>query len=516
MNEKSFLSENKNKIVVIIVLWVVNVIAFPFTYSIFGMGVNIFNAIPVFFSAWFLGIGGGLVVASFTALLNNWLFSRMGVDFFILSSPENFVQLLVVFGLAAIIGYLSDLRRKLEQANLEARQTADKLRELDRLKSQFLANMSHEIRTPLSAVVGMSALLMDEDLDEKSQERIELIHQSGEMLLAIINDVLDFSKIEAGMMEFIQEPFDFQEVINNTLNILMPQAEEKGLKLGASSNSQIPAVVVGDDRRLSQVLINLVSNAIKFTQQGGVSVIVDGIKQKDNHLWSIHFVIKDTGIGIAGEHLKILFDSFSQVDSSFTRTQSGTGLGLAIVYNLCQMMGGRVWVESEVGVGTSFHVELPFAAASSQEIEQVAGIKAARKDGEPRYDGFAEKHPLRILVAEDNLINQKVIAQVLYKFGYESDLAENGHQVLAALKAGIYDVVLMDVQMPEMDGIQTTREIREKIPPDNQPVIVALTAHAHEEDRIMCLEAGMNSFLEKPVVVEELYWVLSGVESVRS
>jgi len=501
-------------------------------------------------------------------------------------------------------------------------------------KAEFLAIMSHEIRTPINGVIGMTGLLMETKLTPEQREFVETIRISGDTLLTVINDILDFSKIESGKMQLEEQPFELKTCIEDAFDLLASKAIEKKIDLLYLVDPQVPPFIVGDVTRLRQILVNLANNAVKFTQEGEVCISVSKITQ-DNDLLELQFAVRDTGIGIAADKIEGLFKPFSQVDSSTTRKYGGTGLGLAICTRLAQLMGGKMWVVSTEGKGSTFfftvkttasvtipkvylrskiaelsnkrvlmvddnqtnlHIltlqcqqwgMLPRTTAFGKEAlgwikrgdpfdiaildmqmpemdglelgseirklrsrdslpmimltslgQQEDGMRAAKEmfsayvskpvkqsqlfdilmkafsvtkrgdvspEAKPKLDvKLAERLPLRILVAEDNIINQKLVLRILQKMGYVADVAGNGLEVLDALNRQSYHIVFMDVQMPEMDGLEATRNIVVNWQADSRPKIIAMTANAMQGDREKCLEAGMDDYISKPILIEEM------------
>ena len=406
----------------------------------------------------------------------------------------------------AILAVFNDItERKRQEEAVEA---------ANRTKSQFLANMSHEIRTPLNGIIGFTELIFATELNSEQIEFVELIQISSHSLLQVINDILDFSKIEAGKIEIIETEFDLRDIVEKTVETFTFQTHQKGLKLVCYVDPEIQINLVGDSGRLRQILVNLIGNAIKFTERGEVFVQAEKVKKTDDNI-EIKFSVRDTGIGIAPEKMDRLFKSFSQVDGSFARRYGGTGLGLAISKQLAEILGGSIGVESKEGAGSSFYFTAVF------KVKDVEGKPYAHIQEEVLKDlsnTFLDqmKNEIKILLVEDNFINQKLALALLQDEGWKVEAVSSGNKALEAIDSDIFGLILMDVQMPEMDGLETTTIIRRKEKNDDAHIpIIAMTAHVMKGDKERCIEAGMDDYISKPIVAKELLTTIEKVLKVR-
>jgi signal transduction histidine kinase/CheY-like chemotaxis protein len=396
------------------------------------------------------------------------------------------------------------LNKSLEEARIARREAEEAVK----AKSGFLAMMSHEIRTPLNGVLGIADILAGTELTESQLEYVNLIRMSGGTLLALINDILDFSKFESGQLELESLPISVRTFLKDTLALYVHAAEAKGVELKSSVEDSVPEFVMGDACRLRQILINLVGNALKFTKSGEVQVSVAMERAESGQ--RIVFRVKDTGVGIAPESLARLFRPYAQAESSTARQYGGTGLGLSICKLLVELMGGSIKVESVAGEGSTFVFTIPYRRCDDPPLALVDDKAKSTSSA------VSKNETLKVLVVEDNPINQRVVKLFLEKLGHEGECVSSGEGCLEKLKEESYDVILMDVQMPGMDGHETTRRVRSGISNGkHRPWIVALTASAPDEDSSQCRDAGMDDFLTKPLRLEALDDALERFEQSR-
>ena len=414
------------------------------------------------------------------------------------------IALVLISGLG-LFWYIINTLRKQNQLIQELNISEKKVRAAAQVKENFMANMSHEIRTPMNAILGFTNLLQRKNFDGESKEYIQTIQKSGENLLAIINDVLDLSKIEAGMMRIESAPFSIRGLVHSIEIMFTVKADEKQLRICSFVDESLPDTLEGDATRLTQILVNLIGNALKFTGKGSIDIKITNEGLKDNEI-KTGITVSDTGIGIEKEKMKTIFERFQQAEDSVTRKYGGTGLGLSIVNDLVLLQNGSVAVESEPGIGSTFRIIIPYKIATEQNnttaaLKNVAAIQFALNN-------------ICILVVEDNKINQSLIHHLFHNWQLKFDMVNNGREAIDILLTKNYNLILMDIQMPEMDGYTATQEIRNKLKLDTP--IIAMTAHALAGEREKCLSYGMNEYISKPIREEQLHKLITQFTHIKA
>jgi len=408
--------------------------------------------------------------------------------------------------------------KKLISSNLhddilaESLQYLDRIENASRAKAYFLAMMSHEIRTPMSGVLGVADLLQDTTLNTKQKYLVDTIKLSAENILTLMNDILDFSKLEYGKFSLNKNLFDLFACIENSLKLFAPIALEKNLDLSYNIRKGVPAYIISDEKRIRQILVNLLSNALKHTDKGEIILTIEKKSLKGDTV-ELLFTVKDSGHGILADSIDKLFKPFAQAGENFSGEYSGTGLGLAISKQLVELLDGKIWVESAIDKGSSFSFIIKVGISDEKHI--VLDADKSMNTGRKNLTPLAEQYPFKILVAEDNLINRKLMLKILENIGYEADVAENGVEVLDKIAKKSFDIIFMDIQMPAMDGYEATRHICEKFDKKSRPRIIAITANAMQDDKDKCMEAGMDDYLTKPIRKDDISALLEKIGKTR-
>lgn len=395
-----------------------------------------------------------------------------------------------------LIDGFNEMLGRIELQNESLISAKEEAEELANAKQQFLANMSHEIRTPMNAIMGLTDLLSETNLSEEQRKNLEIIKKSADNLLVIVNDILDFSKIEAGSIVFEEKIVDLEEIIQTIVLGGRTIAQRKGLEIITKISDQTPKKIYGDPVRLTQILLNLFSNALKFTDKGSIKILVDKIGERDGKDL-IQISVIDTGVGIPEDKFESIFDIFTQASSETTRKYGGTGLGLSICKQLVELQGGKIWVDSIINCGSTFTLQIPFKKVDKADLKENPVLQE-------NIFSDSEFTDLKILLAEDNEVNQMLVVNLLTKWGWSVDVASDGNEALGKLNHKAYDVILMDVHMPELDGYEATKAIRKLEKPKSEIPIMAMTASALSDEAARCLEVGMDDYISKPFNKNEL------------
>ncbi len=416
----------------------------------------------------------------------------------------SFSNVLGIFSITLLIILVTFILKKLISSNKlidQLHQANEKIEKNANIKEQFLANMSHEIRTPTNSIIGFSNLLQKSNLAKEQKELAQFINTSGKNLLHIINDILDISKIDAGMLQINKSQFKVKELCHTTEMMFQQLSKDKSIQFNCNVNDKVPDIVIGDEVRLNQVITNLISNAIKFTQHGSIALRVDVKKQMGNEV-ILSFTVKDTGIGIPKNKLATIFERFEQAESDTTRKYGGTGLGLSIVKDLVKLQNGTIEVSSILNEGSEFVCTIPFETIYEKMGNNILSINQESNTLDNKL-----LNKMKVLVVEDNIMNQTLLKYILVQWGVSFEFANNGIVALDMIKNNLYDIILMDIQMPELDGYQTTKIIREKI--SSSIPIIAMTANALPQEKAKCINIGMNNYISKPLEEKLLFDLLA-------